>query len=284
MAANTKIWYIYSKIYDCGDKMDTREIKLSLDDSYINVIHFGTGSKPVIIISGVSLTGLEGQGEAVAEAYHLFAKDYSVYLFERKKVLKEGYTVEDMAEDISKAMDLLNIESAYIYGVSQGGMIAQVLAVKYPEKVKKLVLCSTMSRPTETIKKAAEDWLELAGRQDVIALNRSFFNVVYSPAFLESVKELLPSLEKVGSTEDCARFSILVNAVLQFDIYEKLKQIKCPVLVIGDKNDKTIGIEGSYEIIDKLGCKSYIYDRYSHAVYDEAPDIKEKIMDFFRCS
>ena len=134
------------------------------------------------------------------------------------------------------------------------------------------------------MKKVAENWLELAGRQDVIALNRSFFNVVYSPAFLESVKELLPSLEKVGSTEDCARFSILVNAVLQFDIYEKLKQIKCPVLVIGDKNDKTIGIEGSYEIIDKLGCKNYIYDRYSHAVYDEAPDIKEKIMDFFRCS
>ena len=169
--------------------MSAKEIKLNLDDSYINVIHFGQGSEAVIIISGVSLTGLEGQGEAVAEAYQLFAKKYSVYLFERKKVLKEGYTVED----ISKAMDLLDVDSAYIYGVSQGGMIAQVLAVRHPEKVKKLVLCSTMSRPTETMKRVAENWLELAGRRDVVALNRSFFHVVYSEAFLESVKELLPT-------------------------------------------------------------------------------------------
>lgn len=264
--------------------MDTKEIKLDLDDSYINVIHFGDGNKTVVIISGVSLTGLEGQGEAVAEAYQLFAKEYSVYLFERKKVLREGYTVDDMAEDISEAMDLLHIESAYIYGVSQGGMIAQVLAVRHSEKVKKLVLCSTMSRLTETMKMVAENWLDLAGRQDIVALNRNFFHVVYSPAFLESVKELLPFLEKVGSAEDCARFYILVNAILKFDIYEQLEQIKCPVLVIGDKNDRTIGIEGSYEIIDKLGCKNYIYNQYGHAVYDEAPDIKEKIIDFFECS
>ena len=260
--------------------MSAKEIKLNLDDSYINVIHFGQGSEAVIIISGVSLTGLEGQGEAVAEAYQLFAKKYSVYLFERKKVLKEGYTVEDMAEDISKAMDLLNVDSAYIYGVSQGGMIAQVLAVRHPEKVKKLVLCSTMSRPTETMKRVAENWLGLAGRQDVVALNRSFFHVVYSETFLEGVKELLPTLEKVGNAEDCVRFSILVNALLQFDIYEQLEQIKSPVLVIGDKNDQTIGVEGSYEIIDKLGCEYDIYDQYSHAVYDEAPDIKEKIVSF----
>ena len=58
--------------------MSAKEIKLNLDDSYINVIHFGRGSEAVIIISGVSLTGLEGQGKAVAEAYQLFAKKYSV--------------------------------------------------------------------------------------------------------------------------------------------------------------------------------------------------------------
>ena len=229
---------------------------------------------------GVSLTGLEGQGEAVAEAYQLFSAQYSVYLFERKKTLKEGYRVEDMAEDISRAMELLHLDSAYVYGVSQGGMIAQVLAIRYPEKVKKLVLCSTMSRPTEIMKRVGKTWLELAGKQDVVALNRNFFQVVYSAAFLESVKNLLPSLEKVGSAEDCARFCILVKALLNFDVYVQLEQIKCPVLVIGDKRDQTIGVEGSYEIIEKLGCPSYIYDQYSHAVYDEAPDIKRKIIQF----
>ncbi|MEE0434779.1 MAG: alpha/beta hydrolase [Peptococcaceae bacterium] len=261
--------------------MNSEEIKLPIDDSYINVIHFGQGSEAVVIISGVSLTGLEGQGEAVAESYRLFAEKYSVYLFERKKVLKEGYTVEDMAEDIVQAMDVLHISASYIYGVSQGGMIAQVLAIKYPEKVKKLALCSTMSRPTATMKKVTENWLALAASQDVVALNRNFFQVVYSAAFLESVQALLPTLEKAGNAEDCVRFGILVNALLHFDVYQQLDQIKCPVLVIGDKNDQTIGIEGAYEIIDKLGCERDIYDQYSHAVYDEAPDIQEKLVTFF---
>lgn len=157
--------------------MSVTEIKLTLDDTYMNVIHFGSGSETVIIISGVSLTGLEGQGEAVAEAYQLFSAQYSVYLFERKKTLKEGYHVEDMAEDVSRAMELLHLDSAYVYGVSQGGMIAQVLAIRHPEKVKKLVLCSTMSRPTKTMERVAKTWLELAGKQDVVALNRNFFRL-----------------------------------------------------------------------------------------------------------
>lgn len=72
---------------------------------------------------------------------------YQVYLFERKKILKEDCTVEDMADDIVRAMDMLHLDSAYVYGVSQGGMIAQILALQYPDRVKKLVLCSTMCRP-----------------------------------------------------------------------------------------------------------------------------------------
>lgn len=70
------------------------------------------------------------------------------------------------------------------------------------------------------MERVGKTWLELAGKQDVVALNRNFFQVVYSTAFLESVKDLLPSLEKVGSAEDCARFCILVKALLNFDVYE----------------------------------------------------------------
>lgn len=71
-----------------------------------------------------------------------------------EEILKIGYRVEDMMEDIFRTMNLLHVDAAYIYGVSQGGMIAQVLAIRHPEKSKKRVLCSTMSRPTETMKKS----------------------------------------------------------------------------------------------------------------------------------
>lgn len=261
--------------------MKSEEIKLQADESYINVIRFGNGSKNLIIISGVSLTGLEGQGEAVSEAYSTFCEEYTVYLFERKKVLSEKYKIFDMAEDIRKAMDMLSIDKAFVYGVSQGGMIAQVLAINYPERVEKMALCSTMCRPTETVKDVAERWLQLATEHNVAALNKCFFKDVYSASFLESVKEKLPILEKEGTAQDCDRFCILVEALYDFNVYDKLGQIKCPVLVIGDENDRTIGAEGSYEIIKRLKCSSCMYSGYGHAVYDEAPDIKEKIKTFF---
>lgn len=261
--------------------MKSEEIKLKADESYINVIRFGNGSKNLIIISGVSLTGLEGQGEAVAEAYSTFCEGYTVYLFERKKVLSEKYKIFDMAEDVRKAMDMLSIDKAFVYGVSQGGMIAQVLAINYPERVEKMALCSTMCRPTETLKGVAGRWMRLAAEHNVTELNKCFFKDVYSASFLESVKEKLPILEKEGTAQDCERFCILVKALYDFDVYDKLSQIKCPVFVIGDEDDCMIGAEGSYEIIKKLNCSRYMYSGYGHAVYDEAPDIKEKIKTFF---
>lgn len=260
--------------------MSAEEIKVALGDSYMNVIRFGDGEKKFAVIAGVSLTGLEGQGEAIAEAYAAFGEEYTVYLFERKKHLEKGYTVEKMAEDVYLAMKKLGVGSAFVYGVSQGGMIAQVLAIKHPEAVEKLVLCSTACRPTETVKKVAFAWLDSARRHDVVSLNRSFFDVVYSKEYLDKARDILPELEKIGSPEDCDRFSILVEAIFSFDVADRLSEISCPVLVLGDKNDRTVGDEGSYELIERLGCENYMYDTYSHAVYDEAPDIKERIKAF----
>ncbi len=51
-----------------------------------------------------------------------------------------------MAADVAEAMVVLNITSAYVMGISQGGMIAQWLAVNFPEKVEKLVLAVTTAK------------------------------------------------------------------------------------------------------------------------------------------
>ena len=73
----------------------------------------------------------------------------------------------------------------------------------------------------------------------------------------------------------------MVEACVGYDIYAELDRISCPVLVIGDKDDKVLGGAASVEIAEKLGCELYMYDGYGHAVYDEAPDYKQRLMDFF---
>lgn len=256
------------------------EFRVEIDGTYMNVIRFGTGKKNLVIIAGVSLCGLEGQGESVAAAYDIFADEYTVYLLERKKVIPQEYSVWQMADDIFLVLNKINVTNADIYGVSQGGMIAQCLAIKYPRLVNKLVLCSTICRADDMMKTVALGWRKLAAQEDVVALNRDFFEKVYSESFLEKNRELLPVLEKQGTPDDCKRFAILAKACEEFNISDRIEEIKCPVFIIGDENDRVLKTAGAYEIAQKTGGRIYIYKEFSHAVYDEADNIKDMIKEF----
>lgn len=258
------------------------EIKIALGQTYMNVIRFGHGAKILSIVSGVSLCGLEGNGEGIASAYSIFAEEYTVYLFDRKKLLSSGYSVRDMANDVWYCLTELGISRTDVYGVSQGGMIGQWLALDHPEIVNKLVICSSMCRPTSLSKEVVRIWKEAASEYNVVKLNRLFYKYVYSKSFLDSVKDIIPELEQLGTPEDCDHFQVLVDAIYTFDVYDLLPTLTCPVFVLGDKNDNVIGPEGSVELAERLGCEIYLYEYYSHAVYDEAPDIKERILAFLR--
>ena len=84
--------------------------------------------------------------------YRTFLKEYTMYVIDKKEVIPNGYTIREMADDVAAVMDELSIRIADVFGVSQGGMIAQYLAIDYPSLVNKLVLGVTASRQNETIK------------------------------------------------------------------------------------------------------------------------------------
>lgn len=252
---------------------------IKLNDTYMNVITFGKGDKNLVVIAGVSLTGFEGMSEAMERALSVFADDFTVYVFDRKKVLTKGSTIDEMAEDIHTCLTELGVEKTSIYGASQGGMIGQTMAIKYPEMVENLVVCSTICRAKDNCK-VADLWIDVAKEHDVEKVNTLFLEYVYSDAFIESIKDRIPELIKNGTASDCDRLEVELEAIKTFDIFDSLDMIKCPVLVICDKNDKVFDYKNSVEIADKLNCDICIYDKYSHAVYDEAPDIKERIVDF----
>ena len=257
-----------------------QESRLAMDGTYMSVIRFGAGKRAFAMISGISLSGLEGLGASIAQAYEILARDYTVYVFDRKKILPDRYTTEDMAEDVYRALRLYGVEQADVYGVSHGGMMAQYMAVNHPELVRNLVLCSTQARAGETVKEVAGTWCRFAEARDVVGLNRYFFEKVYSEEYLFGFRDALPELEKVGTDEDCRRFEVLAGAVAEFDLYDRLDEVKCPALVLGSTDDHVISVESMIELADRLDCERYIYSGFGHAVYDEAPDIKKRIYDF----
>ena len=104
---------------------NAKEKKLNLYNTQIDTISFESGKKKLIIIQGLNTRGIKGASVSLAHLYRLFAKEYTVYLFDRRPDVPEGMTVRDMASDVAAAMDALGISNADVFGVSQGGMIAQ---------------------------------------------------------------------------------------------------------------------------------------------------------------
>lgn len=253
---------------------------VKVNDIEIDYAKFGTGEKIFVMIPGLSLKSVMLSAQAVEEAYSLFKDEYTVYLFDRKKNIEAGYSIENMADDTAKAMETLGIENAYAFGASQGGMIAQIIAIKYPHLIKRLVLGSSISKQNKTSLKVISEWTQLADKEDVIALNHSIFTHLYSKELLDSFGDALYELEKDGTAQELKRFSILAKACLGFNSYDDLPKIKCPTLVLGANNDKVLTGEASKEIAEKLNCEIYMYDG-EHAIYDEAPDYKQRLWDFF---
>lgn len=93
----------------------------------------------------------------------------------------------------------------------------------------------------------------------------------------DAVCSLIPECTE----EEFDYFCTLVNSCKDFDVYDNLGKITCPVLVIGSEKDKIMTKERQTEIAEKLGGGLYLYSAFNHAVYDEAPNFKQRLFDFF---
>ena len=89
---------------------------------------FGSGGGTLVILPGLSLTRVLLAAPAVVRRYELFAEDFTVYVFERRSDLPKTYSVEDMARDTADAMESLGLSGVNLFGASQGGMIAMLIA------------------------------------------------------------------------------------------------------------------------------------------------------------
>lgn len=140
---------------------------VSIDGTDMYYVSFGKGNSDLIIIPGLGdgLATVKGMAILLSIIYRVYTSDYKVFVFSRKNNLEEGYTTRDMARDLAEAIKLLGIGKAKVVGISQGGMIAQYLAIDYPELVEKLVLAVTSSRKNEMLEEVVSNWITLANKK-----------------------------------------------------------------------------------------------------------------------
>lgn len=117
----------------------------------------------------------------------------------------------------AKAMELLGIEKADVFGVSQGGMAAQYMAVYHPQLVNRLVLAVTASRVNPTIKKIVGAWIDMVRDKKYPALISDMFEKMYSENYLKKNKLLMPVLSRTFRLDDPDRFTAPAKACFTCD-------------------------------------------------------------------
>ena len=247
---------------------------------------FGRGGKPLVILPGLSVQSVMGAADAVAGAYQTLAEDFTVYLFDRRKDVPSPYSVRDMARDTAEAFRVLGLRDVCLFGASQGGMIAIVLAAEHPELVSRMVLGSTSAHVKDAQYRVIDEWVRLARAGDRAGLYLSFGREIYPPAVFESSREALLAAAETVTEADLARFIVLAEGTRGFDAVEDLAAIRCPVLAVGVYEDPVLDADATMEIAERLDQRPdfrlYLYTGYGHAAFDTAPDYRQRLLRFFR--
>jgi pimeloyl-ACP methyl ester carboxylesterase len=148
------------------------------------------------------------------------------------------YTTELLADDVVALMDLLGIERATLAGLSMGGGVAQLCAVRHPDRVAGLVLVSTspdFAEPTRARMRGEADRIEQVGIQpgDVGAMVARWLSESFAEAHPETVAAIRDCV--LGYAPDVLAARSRANA--ERDLTARLPEIKCPVLFVAGAQD-----------------------------------------------
>ncbi len=256
---------------------------VAIGDTDMYYACFGSGDRTLVVLPGLSdgLATVKGKAGILSAPYRKYLNAYTVYMFSRKNKMQEGYTIRDMAEDQVKAMHELGIEKACVMGVSQGGMIAQYLAIDHPETVEKLILAVTAPGVNEVVKAAVQGWIEMARNKDHVRLMVDTAEKMYAPKFLDKNRRLFPLIARITKPSDYERFFINAYAILGFDVRDKLPAIKAKTLILAGSDDKTVGNDAAGELkAGILGSELFVYEGFGHGVFEEAKDFYDRVFDF----
>jgi pimeloyl-ACP methyl ester carboxylesterase len=151
--------------------------------------------------------------------------------------------------------------------------------------VRRLALGSTASDVRGARYRRIAEWIGLARKKDAVGLYLAFGAAIYPPAVFEKYRGVLVRIGETVTEEELERFIILAEGTKDFFVTDRLVGIRCPVFVIGSRDDAVLGPDAAAEIAghvpDEPGCQTYIYDGYGHAAFDTAPDYREKLLHFF---
>lgn len=235
-------------------------------DTRINYIRYGNKKKNTIVLLhgwGQNIEMMKPLGDARQEENDIVIIDLPG--FGNSEEPKYAWSLNDYVECIKELLDKLNIKKPILIGHSFGGKISLLYASIYD--VKKLVLFGSPYK--KEIKKESMK-LKLLKKAKKMVKNETLVNLAKKHIGSRDYKDSSPIMRE-----------ILVNHV-NYDITEKVKDIKCPTLIIWGDMDSEVSVETAYELENLINDAAVIiYENCTHYAYLERLNQTINILNSF---
>ena len=150
---------------------------------------------------------------------------------------KGAYTLDLLADDLFFLLKELKINSAHYCGLSMGGMIGQTFALKYPGIFRTLTLADTTSRYPAEAAPLWADRIKTAESKGMEPLVQPTLERWFTEPFRRSNAATVEAIRKLIVATPVAGFAGCCAALPKINVTARLKEIKCPILVIVGADD-----------------------------------------------
>ena len=241
------------------------------------------GEGPTVLLLhpiGLDLTCWESQANALSAEFRVLALDFRGH--GRSEVGPPSYSLGLFASDVHELLHLTGSAPAHVIGLSLGGMVAQLLALEYPEDVLSLVpvdtICTLASEARAAMVERGEA-AERGGMQDVLqaTLERWF-----TPDFMGS--EVVERCRQRLLADSVEGWAATWRAISEVNTAPRLHEVRVPTLVMTGELDVSSPPDRARMIADRIpGASLHIMPGAPHMAPLECPDLfNPPVLEFLR--
>lgn len=259
--------------------MSSRDI--SANGIRMRVAEYGTG--PALLF----LHGLGWDHRLWSHAPDRFAGRYRVILGDTRghgqsEAPPGPYSIKGFADDWRAALKILGVDKVCIVGLSQGGMIAQQIAVDAPGLVGALVLAGTSSRQDEATTANMAERLQKMREAGPEAGARVAAEAIFSPGFRAANPEYLARFIVERAAQPQEPLIAAMGAGAAYDVRQGLPKLAIPVQVIAGGDDKLMPVPVVQAIADLIpGADFTLVPGLGHIMPAEQPDTFYRLVEDF---
>ena len=215
-------------------------------DAQIHYSLEGPPAKPALILSnslGADFSMWDPQFPEFSKSFRILRSDTRGH--GKSSVTPAPYTIEQLAKDVLALADSQKLERFHFCGLSMGGQIGMWLAANAPQRLNKVVLCSTAAKiGTPEMWNARIATVLKEGMKNVAA---AAIERWFTPAFCSKHPSVITHIQKVLETTSPEGYAACCAGLRDFDFRQTLSKIHAPTLVISGTHDPaTTPAEGQF--------------------------------------